>query len=186
MTRPEDRARAEIDRRLTQAGWLLQDMAQLDPSAGRGVAVREYPTDTGPADYLLPVDRQPVGVIAAKRDEEGQRITAHETLPSLSIALPPVSEMAAIIELVESAVSASVETELSVQAGLRLAAAQRQNILRAAFSGRLVPQDLADEPASALLAHIRAERAATPKAQARRKKALSSPPCIDAQGTGTC
>ena len=38
MTRPEDRARAEIDRR---AGWLLQDMAQLDPSAGRGVAVRE-------------------------------------------------------------------------------------------------------------------------------------------------
>ena len=41
MTRPEDRARAQIDRRLTQAGWLLQDMAQLDPSAGRGVAVRE-------------------------------------------------------------------------------------------------------------------------------------------------
>ena len=79
MTRPEDRARAEIDRRLTQAGWLLQDMAQLDPSAGRGVAVREYPTDRGPADYLLLVDRQPVGVIEAKRDEEGQRITAHET-----------------------------------------------------------------------------------------------------------
>ena len=44
MPQPEDRARDSIDRRLAQAGWLLQDMAQLDPSAGRGVAVREYPT----------------------------------------------------------------------------------------------------------------------------------------------
>ena len=79
MTRPEDRARVEIDRRLAQAGWVLQDMAQLDPSAGCGVAVREYPTDSGPVDYLLLVNRQPVGVIEAKRDEEGQRITAHET-----------------------------------------------------------------------------------------------------------
>src|SRR5206468_12055546 len=39
---------------------------------------REYPTDTGPADYVLLIDRQPVGVIEAKRDEEGERITAHE------------------------------------------------------------------------------------------------------------
>jgi len=78
MPQPEDRARDSIDRRLLQSGWLLQDMAQLNPSADRGVAVREYPTDSGPADYVLLVDREPVGVIEAKRDEEGQRITEHE------------------------------------------------------------------------------------------------------------
>ncbi len=78
MTRPEDQARAEIDRRLVRAGWVLQDMKQFNPGAGRGVAVREFPTDTGPADYVLLVDREPVGVIEAKRDEEGQRITEHE------------------------------------------------------------------------------------------------------------
>jgi len=33
-----------------------------------GVAVREYPTDTGPADYVLFVDREPSGVIEAKAD----------------------------------------------------------------------------------------------------------------------
>ena len=42
------------------------------------MAVREFPTDSGPADYVLLVDRVPVGVIEAKRDEEGQRITEHE------------------------------------------------------------------------------------------------------------
>ncbi len=78
MTRPEDKARAAIDQRLVQAGWQVQDTAQFDPSAARGVAVREYPTDTGPADYVLFVDRESVGVIEAKRDEEGQRITGHE------------------------------------------------------------------------------------------------------------
>jgi type I restriction enzyme S subunit len=43
---------------------------------------------------------------------------------------------------------------------LQQSAAQRQNILRAAFSGQLVPQDPNDEPAAVLLARIRAERAA--------------------------
>lgn len=79
MTRPEDKARELIDQRLQQAGWLIQDMAQFNPAAGRGVAAREFPTDTGPADYVLLVDREPIGVIEAKRDEEGQRLTEHET-----------------------------------------------------------------------------------------------------------
>lgn len=43
-------------------------MADLDPSAGRGVAVRGYPTVTGPIDYLLMVDGEPVGLVEAKRD----------------------------------------------------------------------------------------------------------------------
>ena len=34
--------------------------------AGLGVAVREFPTESGPADYLLFVDRFAVGVVEAK------------------------------------------------------------------------------------------------------------------------
>jgi len=78
MTRPEEQARALIDQRLHAAGWVVQDLARLNPSAARGVAVREFPTDSGPADYVLLVDRVPVGVIEAKRDEEGHRLTKHE------------------------------------------------------------------------------------------------------------
>ena len=79
MNTPEGQAREAIDQRLTQAGWVVQDMAHFNPGVGRGVAVCEFPTDTGPADYLLFVDRQPVGVIEAKRDEEGQRLTLYES-----------------------------------------------------------------------------------------------------------
>ncbi len=78
MTTPEAQARELIDQRLVQAGWTIQDMKRFNPGASRGVAVREFPTDGGPADYVLLVDREPVGVIEAKRDEEGQRLTEHE------------------------------------------------------------------------------------------------------------
>ena len=75
---PEAKARQQIDQKLEQAGWVMQDMKEFNLSAGVGVAVREYPTDTGPADYVLFVNRQAVGVIEAKRDSAGENITRVE------------------------------------------------------------------------------------------------------------
>ena len=52
----------------------------------------------------------------------------------------------------------------------------RQSILKAAFSGQLVPQDANDEPASVLLERIAAERAnaeAAKPTRGRRKKATA-------------
>jgi len=64
---PEQRARREIDARLTAAGWDVQDRADLNLAAAPGVAVREFPTDAGPADYLLFLGNQVVGVLEAKK-----------------------------------------------------------------------------------------------------------------------
>ena len=75
---PEQKARDNIDKMLVQAGWQVQEKNSVDFNAGLGVAVREYTTDVGPADYALFVDRQAVGVIEAKREEEGQNITVVE------------------------------------------------------------------------------------------------------------
>ena len=75
---PEERARQKIDLRLEQSGWIVQDLKKVNPSAGLGVAVREYPTSTGPVDYALFVDGKPVGVIEAKKDELGENITVVE------------------------------------------------------------------------------------------------------------
>jgi type I restriction enzyme, R subunit len=75
---PEAKARQLIDQKLEQAGWVLQDVKQLNLGAGLGVAVREYPTDTGPADYVLFINRTAVGVIEAKKDTAAENITATE------------------------------------------------------------------------------------------------------------
>lgn len=50
---PEQLARDEIDASLAQAGWVVQDAKKIDFSASLGVAIREYRTDIGPADYAL-------------------------------------------------------------------------------------------------------------------------------------
>ena len=67
--KPEASAREEIDVRLRDAGWVIEDMDAIDLSAGRGVAIREFPLAPrhGFADYLLYVDRRAVGVVEAKK-----------------------------------------------------------------------------------------------------------------------
>jgi type I restriction enzyme R subunit len=76
---PEAKARSLIDAKLEAAGWAIQDMKQLNLGAALGVAVREYTTDTGPADYVLFVNRNAIGVIEAKKDSAGENLTVTET-----------------------------------------------------------------------------------------------------------
>jgi type I restriction enzyme, R subunit len=64
--KPEQKARHQIDILLKAAGWQVQDLEQSNLSAASGIAVREYPLTSGPVDYLLFVDRKPVGVVEAK------------------------------------------------------------------------------------------------------------------------
>ena len=75
---PEQKARDKIDAMLHQAGWNVQSKNKLDFSAGLGVAVREYQTDVGPADYVLFVGKQAVGVVEAKAEDWGHNITTVE------------------------------------------------------------------------------------------------------------
>lgn len=68
---PEEKARLEIDRQLKEVGYVIQDMAEINLSAAKGVIVREYPTDTGPVDYLIFIKGKAVGVIEAKEVNKG-------------------------------------------------------------------------------------------------------------------
>ena len=76
---PEQKAREQIDAKLIQSGWLVQDVKQLNPGASIGVAVREFPTSTGPVDYALFVDGKPVGVVEAKKSDAAEDITSVES-----------------------------------------------------------------------------------------------------------
>ncbi|MFM2291283.1 MAG: hypothetical protein RIS29_1096 [Bacteroidota bacterium] len=76
---PEQIARDLIDAQLEACGWVIQSKSRLNLHASKGVAVREYQTDIGPADYVLFVAGKPVGIVEAKREEEGQKFSVHET-----------------------------------------------------------------------------------------------------------
>ena len=76
---PEQQARDAIDRQLTAAGWAVQEKSRINWHVSSGIAVRHYLMQDGSeADYVLFVDRKPVGIIEAKREEEGQRLTSVE------------------------------------------------------------------------------------------------------------
>ncbi len=73
---PEAKARQPIDQKLEQAGWVIQDMQQLNLAAGVGVAVRECPTHAGPADYVLFVNRDAVGENLTATESQTKRYAA--------------------------------------------------------------------------------------------------------------
>ncbi len=98
MPTPEQIARQKIDELLTAAGWVVQDYKHINLGACLGVAIREFPTKSGPADYILFVDRQAVGVVEAKPEGTTLRGVAEQTgryqtdfpedIPSVELPLP--------------------------------------------------------------------------------------------------
>jgi type I restriction enzyme R subunit len=98
MPTPEELARINIDKHLTACGWVIQDMSELNRYAGLGVAVREFPLETGEADYLLFVDGKAVGVIEAKpegttlsgvAEQAGNYVTGlPQNIPHVTLPLP--------------------------------------------------------------------------------------------------
>lgn len=85
------------------------------------------------------------------------------------VPLGPASEQRELLSQLQLQIENIDRQQESIEHCLKQSTAQRKNILRAAFSGQLVPQDPNDEPASALLARIRAERVEREKAPKARK-----------------
>lgn len=86
---------------------------------------------------------------------------------NIVMALPPLAEQRRICDVVDAHLICTTRTEEAIERKLAEANGLRRSILSAAFSGSLVRQYSSDEPASTLLARIRAERAPKPKPSAR-------------------
>lgn len=126
--------------------------------------------------YLLRsrIAREQIEVLATGT-KDSMRNISQAKLCSLRLPLPPTGEQERIVTEVERQFSVIDACERSVDAGLARSAALRRSVLKAAFEGRLVPQDLSDEPASVLLERIRAERAASgPVKSGRGRKKMET------------
>jgi type I restriction enzyme S subunit len=99
-----------------------------------------------------------------------------QIIKSIALPLPPNVEQREIAQLLDGLLDQLSQQQLAVERSLKQSAAQRKNILKAAFSGQLLPQNPNDEPASVLVARIRAERLereAGKKPRGRKAKELA-------------
>jgi type I restriction enzyme, S subunit len=88
-------------------------------------------------------------------------------LRTLRIPVPPLDEQQRIVAQLEQQLSLIDAQAIAIEHALKHAATLRRAILEQAFTGKLVPQDPSDEPASVLLERIRTERPVAPKRGAR-------------------
>jgi type I restriction enzyme S subunit len=92
-----------------------------------------------------------------------------ENLRSLAVGLPPIKEQERISEELDARIAACAAVEAAIESQLVRASNLRRAVLQGGFSGKLLPQDPNDEPASVLLERIRAERASSAAAKARKR-----------------
>lgn len=152
---------------------------------GRGGIVRENADVAFPDTMIrLPLDLARVdphyfsylwnSELIRRQIEGSARTTAgiykinQSLLVQYMIPLCSLPEQQEIVRLLDEQFEAIAQNEREIDAALRRSEALRQSILRKAFTGQLVPQDPADEPASALLERIRAQREGEPAKKLKR------------------
>ena len=85
----------------------------------------------------------------------------------VDVPIPPLTEQEQIVSELERHLSVADEIEATLDAELKRAERLRQSILKDVFSGKLIPQDPNDEPASTLLKERTEEKS---RQQPKRKK----------------
>lgn len=146
---------------------------QIDGCCFQNTLIRFRAKEGIAPEWALMVFRAYLHMKRFKRESQITTNIAHLSagrFSKIEFPVPPPEEATEILGRVSNALSAAADTLSSLDAEAADAARLKQAILKSAFEGRLVPQDPADEPASALLARTAAERPAQPVKRGRGKR----------------
>ena len=162
----------------TEIGRCALWLGEIDNCVHQNHIIRVRPSEGLIPRYMDIFLNSPAGQIAIQNvasSTSGLYTLSISKIKRLPLALPPTTEQEAIVASVQAQLSVIEQLEADIDAKLQSAYALRQAILKHAFTGKLVPQDPDDEPASELLKRIAAERKARVQeaAAAKRKRAAS-------------
>ena len=163
---------ANSNTRLNPAGSVILNMVGEGRTRGKA-GILEVDACNNQNCAAIWVSRTPIApeyiyYWLAYRYEENRKLGSGNNQPAMNkgivegivVPIPSVAEQRAIVEAVEDQISTIARLESDIESKLEASQALRQAILKHAFSGRLVPQEPNDEPASKLLERIAAERKA--------------------------
>lgn len=178
-----DDALAETSVKLWPPGTVLVAMYGEGKTRGKAAVLDIESTCNQACAAIVPsddVEAEFLRMVLTSRYEQNRKLASGGVQPNLSLGLIrdmriPLPGVATQRKLVEAASRSAESTERftsEVAQAERRSASLRRSILAAAFSGRLVPQNPTDEPASVLLDRIESERAAAKPP--RRKKGAAS------------
>jgi type I restriction enzyme S subunit len=145
--------------------------------------IKVRPTESAISEWMLrwllsPAGRHEIERVASSTS--GLYTLSVGKVGSLPVPLPPPDEQEEIVRQVKHRLTLADRLTASLETALARARAWRQSVLNTAFAGQLVPQSANDEPATVLLAKIRAAReilAAQPKpkrGRGGRKKTMKA------------
>jgi len=182
--------RERLDHRLLlKDGDLLFNRTNSAELVGKTAVFHGYPEDIAFASYLIRVRPLPsadldwanivlnsaIGrryVASVRNQQVGQANVNGTKLAGAPIPLPSPEEQSQIIAECERLFSVIDVMEHATAVATSRSARLRSSVLSTAFAGELVAQDANDEPASALLARIAAERASSNSHQLTRVRKL--------------